>query len=123
MMWLKKYFKPMMFLFVALSFAAIVIMKIKNPDLEGDKLAQVNQLLDSEQQVIKSYVWNPDNRLSIGVVKDQVEPVAYARELCLKIARLNASGVSISVIDVIKLKNSGGDEWDELGFVKCEHVR
>ena len=122
-MWLKKYFKPVMFLFIALSFAAIVIMKIKNPDLEGEALAQVNQLLDAEQQVIKSYVWNPDNRLSIGVIKDQVEPVAYAAELCQKIQSLKVSGVSVSVIDVIKLRDSGGDEWDELAFVKCDLVR
>ena len=121
-MWLKKYFKPVMFLFVALSFATIAIMKIKNPDLEGEKLAQVNQLLNAEQQVVKSYVWNPDNRLSIGIIKGQVEPVAYARALCLKINALNVSGVSISVVDVVKIQNSGGDDWEEIGFVKCDHA-
>lgn len=120
-MWLKKYFKPVMFLFIALSFATIAIMKIKNPDLEGEKLAQVNQVLDAEQQVIKSYVWNPDNRLSIGVIKGQVDPVGYARELCQKMKVLNVTGVSISVVDVVKVQNSGGDDWDELGFVKCDH--
>ncbi len=116
--WLKKYFKLAMFLFIALSVTIIVISKIKNPDLAGEKLVQVNQLLDAEQSVIKSYVWNPDNRLSIGVIKEQLEP-AYARELCRKIEALQVYGVSISVVDVLKLQSSGGEDWDEIGFVEC----
>ncbi|MEH6652278.1 MAG: hypothetical protein V7707_19825 [Motiliproteus sp.] len=122
MKWLKKYFKPMMFFSIVISFAVILISDIKNPDLEGEQLAKVNSLLNSEKEVVKSYVWNPDNRLSVGVIKDQVDPVVYASELCRKIQSLNASGVSISVIDVVKLQKSGGDDWDELGFVKCENV-
>lgn len=122
-MWLKKYFKPVMFFSIVISFAVVLILDIKNPDLEGEQLAQVNSLLNAEQQVVKSYVWNPDNRLSIGVIKDEVDPVVYASELCRKIKSLNASGVSISVVDVVKLQKSGGEDWDELGFVKCENVR
>ena len=108
-----------MFIFIALSVAVIVINKIKNPDLAGEKLAQVNLLLDAEQQVVKSYVWNPDNRLSIGVIKDQLEPMSYARELCLKLEAMKVYGVSISVVDVLKLQSSGGEDWDEIGFVEC----
>ena len=122
-MWLKKYFKAVMFFSIVISFAVVMILDIKNPDLKDEQVAQVNSLLNSEQQVVKSYVWNPDNRLSIGVIKGQVDPLVYATELCRKIKSLNASGVSISVVDVIKLQKSGGDDWDELGFVKCVNVR
>jgi len=118
-MWLKKYLKPLIFFFVALSIGVTWFINIQSPELNMDQRVDVNRLLNGESEVIKSYVWNPDNRLSIGVIKDQVEPVAYATELCRKIELQGAFGVSITLVDVLKLQQSGGEEWEEIGYVKC----
>ena len=117
-MWLKKYFKLAMFLFLVASVAVVLFLKWFSPELSVEQRVEVNRLLDSEQR-IKSYVWNPEDRLSIGVIKDQLDPEGYAQELCQKFEALNAFGVSITVVDVIKLQQSGLDDWDEIAYVQC----
>ena len=117
-MLLKKYFKLAMFLFLGLSLAVVLVLKWAAPELSVEQRAEVNRLLDSEQ-LIKSYVWNPEDRLSIGVIKDQLDPEGYAQGLCKKMEALNAFGVTITVVDVIKLQQSGLDDWDEIAYVQC----
>ncbi|MFT5722650.1 MAG: lipopolysaccharide export LptBFGC system permease protein LptF [Motiliproteus sp.] len=118
LMWLKKYFKLAMFLFLVASVAVVLALKWLAPELSVEQRADVNRLLDAEPR-IKSYVWNPEDRLSIGVIREQLDPKGYAQGLCQKMEALNAFGVSITVVDVIKLQQSGLDDWDEIAYVQC----
>ncbi|MFT6916107.1 MAG: lipopolysaccharide export LptBFGC system permease protein LptF [Motiliproteus sp.] len=118
LMWLKKYFKLAMFLFLVASVAVVLTLKGLAPGLSDEQRADVNQLLDAEPR-IRSYVWNPEDRLYIGVIREQLDPKGYAQGLCQKMEALNAFGVSIAVVDVIKLQQSGGGDWDEIAYVQC----
>ncbi|WP_207062635.1 hypothetical protein [Motiliproteus sp. SC1-56] len=117
-MWLKKYLKPLVFILIALSVAVTWYINTQvSPDLTVAQKQRMDEWLVS-QAPIKSHVWN-FNRLAVGVVPQAVEAQAFAKSLCQKGAELNAQPESVAVVDVIKLQESGGENWQEIGFARC----
>ncbi len=113
---LKKYFRPLMFIMIAASVAMVwYVQQIET--LDPDVVVRINQRLDSDAQ-IKSYVWNY-SRLSVGVIKDQVEPQAFVAALCRDIEKLGGHKVSIEAVDVLKVQQTNGAVWEQVGYAKC----
>ncbi|MEH6628363.1 MAG: hypothetical protein V7739_18110 [Motiliproteus sp.] len=104
------------FLVLAAAIATWYIESNK-PTNSPELITQMNQAIESDSR-IKSYVWNFSN-LAVGIVKDEVDPKSYARELCQKFMAMGAKGIEIQVVDVLKLQKSNGEDWEEIGYAKC----
>ncbi len=104
------------FLVLAAALATWYIESNK-PTNSLEVIAQINTMVESDSK-IKSYVWNYSN-LAVGVIKEEVNPKQYAKNLCQKILSMGAVGVEVQVVDVLKLQKSQGEDWEEIGFAKC----
>ena len=104
-----------------LIFASVIatwIIEQNKATNSAEVIAQMNQLIDADSR-IKSYVWNYSN-VAVGVIKTEVDEKDYARSLCSRFVQLGAKGVAVQVIDVLKLQNSGGEDWEEIAYAKCD---
>ncbi len=106
------------FFLVLASVAATWFIEQNRPTISPELQARMDQLIQAEPR-IKSYVWNRSN-LSVGVLRDQVNGAEYALSLCRQLQALGAEGVTVQVVDVLKLQKSGGEEWEEIGYKRCE---
>lgn len=109
--------KTLIFALVALSAFITWMIEIKSPVNSDQVLQRLNQQIESDS-LIKSYVWNRTN-LSVGIIPDAINPKDYADQLCEKLHRLGGRGITVSVVDVLKLQRSGGEDWQEIGFADC----
>ncbi len=105
------------FLVLAAALATWYIESNK-PTMSSELIAQMNMAIEADTR-IKSYVWNYSN-LAVGVIKEDVAPKPFAKELCLKFSAMGAQGVEIQVVDVLKLQQSNGEDWEEIGYAKCQ---
>ncbi len=106
------------FFLVLVSVLATWIIESRKPENPPELIVQMNQMINSDTR-IKSFVWNHSN-LAVGVIKEEVEPAEYARELCSRIEQLGGRGIAVQVVDVLKLQKSGGEDWEEIGYAKCQ---
>ncbi|MCW8886388.1 MAG: hypothetical protein OQK12_14215 [Motiliproteus sp.] len=107
----------LIFFLVLAAVVATWFFESNKPTNSDEVIAEMNKVVESDSR-IKSYVWNYSN-LAVGVIKENVEPNTYAKELCGQFLALGAQGVEVQVVDVLKLQRSGGEDWKEIGYAKC----
>ncbi|OMH38142.1 hypothetical protein [Motiliproteus sp. MSK22-1] len=106
------------FFLILASVIATWLIEQNKPTNSSEVIAQMNQLIAADPR-IKSHVWNYSN-VAVGVIKTEVDEKDYARSLCAKFIQLGAKGVAVQVVDVLKLQNSGGEDWEEIAYARCD---
>ena len=105
------------FFLILASVIATWAIEQNKPSNSAEVIAQMNQLIAADP-LIKSHVWNYSN-VAVGVIKTEVVEKDYARSLCAKFEKLGAKGIAVQVVDVLKLQKSGGEDWEEIAYAKC----
>lgn len=106
--------------FFILLLAAVLVgwlVESRTPENPPALIKQMVAYVDG-QPLIKSSVWNRSN-LSVGIIPGSVDPGVYAAELCQQFLAMGAVGVTVSIVDVLLLQQTGGDEWREIAYREC----
>ena len=106
------------FFLILAAVVATWYVETNKPTNSDEVIAKMNAIVESDER-IKSYVWNFSN-LAVGVIKEEVNPSKYARQLCDQFIALGALGIEVQIVDVLKLQQSGGEDWEEIGYAKCK---
>ncbi|MEH6469741.1 MAG: hypothetical protein V7752_00710 [Halopseudomonas sp.] len=115
----KKTKRTIFFFLCAITAVVVYLVEIQKPVLTPEQKAKLNAIVLAEP-LVKSHVWN-ESRLSVGVLIEQVaDRDAFARGICTQFDTTGALGVSVDVVDVLKLQKSGGDDWDVIGYAQCQ---
>ena len=71
-----------------------------------------------ENNVIKSHVWS-NKQLSLGIIANEVAPLNFHKTFCDSLSGINTAGLTVSLIDTLKLQKSQGSDWVVLHSGTC----
>lgn len=82
--------------------------------------AVLDQFRSPAEQTAKDAVWTSPSIFKVGVLDNHSNRDGYARYVCGEISAkgLAGRGVTVQIIDVAKLKQSG--KWVKLGETRCK---
>lgn len=79
--------------------------------------ALLEQFKGASEATAKDATWTSARMFKVGVLDNGTNRNGYATYVCGEAAAAGLKGISVQVIDIAKLKNSG--KWVKLGEKQC----
>lgn len=79
--------------------------------------AVLTQFKGGSEPTVKDAIWTSPKMFKVGVLDDGTNRNGFAAYVCSEAAAAGLKGISVQVIDIAKLKNTG--KWVKLGEKQC----
>ena len=86
--------------------------------VSGAKLDVLNQFKSKAEPTAKDAIWTSETMFKVGVVDNNSDRYLYAQYVCGVLADNGIKGVSVQIIDIVKLVRT--DKWVKLGENHCK---
>ncbi len=96
-----------------------MIMAFTSTAYAGGKEAIIKHFIGPAEKTALDAAWTSPTTFSVGVKDDGSNRNGYAQYVCsvLPDFNINTSGITVKIIDVVKLHNN--KKWVTLGKVRC----
>lgn len=77
----------------------------------------LEQFKGGSEKTAKDAIWTTPTIFKVGVIDNGSNRDGYAAYVCGEVASTGLTGISVQIIDIAKLKNTG--KWVKLGEQRC----
>jgi len=86
--------------------------------VSGAKLTVLNQFKSKAEPTAKDALWTSETMFKVGVLDNGSDRYLYAQYVCDVLAENGIKGVSVQIIDIVKLVRT--NKWVKLGENHCK---